>query len=89
MAFIVLFQLLLIYRLVLCIYDQVNNPPPPTHTHTHTQSIRYATIILQSWISDVWKHLHVNILSLPLYFKMMPGTVKPCLICIKRSLNIY
>lgn len=87
MAFIVLFQLLLIYKLVLCIYDQVNNTP--LHTHTRTQSIRYATIILQSWILDVWKHLHVNILSIPLYFKMMPGTVKPCLICIKRSLNIY
>lgn len=41
--------------------------PPYTH-NTRTQSIRYATIILQSWILDVWKHLHVNILSLPLYF---------------------
>lgn len=37
MAFIVLFQLLLIYKLVLCIYDQVNNTPLHTHTHTHTK----------------------------------------------------
>lgn len=51
MAFIVLFQLLLIYKLVLCIYDQVNNTP--LYTHTRTQSIRYATIILQSWILDL------------------------------------
>lgn len=87
MTFIVLFQLLLIYKLVLCIYDQVNNTP--LYTHTRTQSIRYATIILQSWILDVWKHLQVNTLSFPLYFKMMPGTVKPCLICKKRTLNIY